>query len=285
MRFAVYLANFGTYADPHAVVRVARAAEAAAWDGLFLWDHLAPPDSEPLATPVTDPWVAMAAIAARTERLRLGIMVVALARRRPWKVAREAASMDHLCGGRFALGAGLGSGERSEFEAFAEEADRRVRADRLDEGLEIVDGLWSGAPYRFTGRHYRVEEAEFVPRPVQRPRIPIWIAGRWPARRPFRRAARWDGVFPTFEGVGHAEMPTPERFAEAVRYTLEHRDAGEPFDVALEGQTEGGDRRADAAVVERFAEHGLTWWVEKLGWFRGTVDEVRERIRHGPPRG
>ena len=284
-RYAVGLPDIREYANPRLLLELATEAEGAAWDGLFLWDHLAAPDSEPPATPVTDPWVAMAAIAGRTERLRLGIMVVALARRRPWKVAREAVSLDHLCGGRFALGAGLGSGDRSEFEAFGEQADRRVRADRLDEGLEIVDGLWSGAPYRFEGSHYRVREAEFLPRPVQRPRIPIWIAGRWPARRPFRRAARWDGVFPTFEGVGHAEMPTPERFREAVRYTLDRRAGGGPFDVALEGQTGGRDPPADAAVVDRFVEHGLTWWVEKLGWFRGAVDEVRDRIRRGPPRG
>jgi alkanesulfonate monooxygenase SsuD/methylene tetrahydromethanopterin reductase-like flavin-dependent oxidoreductase (luciferase family) len=284
-RYAVGLPDIREYADPRLLVELAGEAEGAGWDGLFLWDHLAAPDSEPLATPVADPWVAIAAIASRTERLRLGIMVVVLARRRPWKVAREAATMDHLCGGRFALGAGLGSAERAEFEAFAEDADRRARADRLDEGLEIIDGLWSGAPYRFEGAHYRVGEAEFVPRPVQRPRIPIWIAGRWPARRPFRRAARWDGVFPTFEGVGHAEMPAPERFRDAVRYTLSRRDGDGPFDVVLEGQTGGRDRRADAAVVERFVEHGLTWWVEKLGWFRGTVDEVRDRIRRGPPGG
>jgi alkanesulfonate monooxygenase SsuD/methylene tetrahydromethanopterin reductase-like flavin-dependent oxidoreductase (luciferase family) len=284
-RFAVGLPNIREYADPRLLADLAGEAEAASWDGLFLWDHLAAPDSEPLATPVTDPWVAMAAIAAGTDRLRLGIMVVALARRRPWMVAREAVSLDRLSGGRFGLGAGLGSGDYSEFEAFAEDPDPRVRADRLDEALEIVAGLWTGEPFRFDGRYHRVVEAEFLPKPVQRPRIPIWIAGRWPARRPPRRAARWDGVFPTFAGVGHAEMPAPEDFRDAVRYTLEHRADPSRFDVVLEGQTEGRERRADAAVVDRFVEHGLTWWVEKLGWFRGTVDDVRGRIERGPPRG
>jgi alkanesulfonate monooxygenase SsuD/methylene tetrahydromethanopterin reductase-like flavin-dependent oxidoreductase (luciferase family) len=284
-RFAVGLPNIREYADPRLLVDLAAEAEAAEWDGLFLWDHLAAPDSESLPTPVTDPWVAMSAIAARTERLRVGIMVVALARRRPWKVAREAVSLDHLSGGRFALGVGLGSGDHSEFEAFGEDPDRRVRADRLDEGLEILAGLETGDPFRFDGRHHRVLEAQFLPTPVQRPRIPIWVAGRWPARRPFRRAARWDGVFPTFEDVGHAEMPTPERFRDAIRYTLDHRGDDRPFDVALEGQTEGRDPSVDAAVVDRFVEHGLTWWVEKLGWFRGTVGDVRNRIERGPPRG
>lgn len=283
-RYAVGLPDIREYADPRLLVDLAAEAEAAGWDGLFVWDHLAPPDTDPISTPVTDPWVAIAAIAARTDRLRLGVMVVALARRRPWQVAREAVGVDHLSGGRFALGAGLGSADRSEFAAFGEDPDRRVRADRLDEALEIIDGLWTGDRYRFDGRHHQVDGAQFRPTPLQAPRIPIWIAGRWPARRPFRRAARWDGVFPTFEGVGHAEMPTPERFREAVRYTLDHRDGDRPFEVALEGQTEGRDPAADAAVVARFVENGLTWWVEKLGWFRGTVDEVRERIRRGPPR-
>src|SRR5436190_11797564 len=135
-RYAVGLPNIREYADPGLLVDLAADAEAAGWDGLFLWDHLAAPDSEPLPTPATDPWVAMSAIAARTERMRLGIMVVALARRRPWKVAREAVSLDRLSGGRLALGVGLGSGDYSEFEALGEDPDRRVRADRLDEGLE-----------------------------------------------------------------------------------------------------------------------------------------------------
>jgi alkanesulfonate monooxygenase SsuD/methylene tetrahydromethanopterin reductase-like flavin-dependent oxidoreductase (luciferase family) len=282
-RYAVGLPNIREYADPLLLVELAEASEAAGWDGLFVWDHLAAPDSEPPSSPVTDPWVAIAAIAARTRRLRLGVMVVALARRRPWKVAREAVGVDRLSGGRFALGVGLGSGHRSEFEAFGEDPDRSVRADRLDEGLEIVAGLWSGEPYSFAGRHHEVREAQFLPTPLQRPRIPVWIAGTWPARRPFRRAARWDGVFPTFAGVGHAEMPAPGEFGDAVRYTLEHRRSEAPFDVVLEGQTDGRDPATDAAVVDRFVEHGLTWWVEKLGWFRGTVADVRARIGRGPP--
>jgi alkanesulfonate monooxygenase SsuD/methylene tetrahydromethanopterin reductase-like flavin-dependent oxidoreductase (luciferase family) len=279
---AVGLPNLREYADPRLVTELAREAEAAGWDGVFVWDHIAA--REQLSAPATDPTVAVASIAAATERVALGIMVVPLARRRPWKVAREAVSLDLLSNGRFHLGVGLGSGAYAEFEALGEDPDPRVRADRLDEALEMLEGLWTGEPYSFEGRYHHVPEAHFLPRALQRPRIPIWVAGRWPNRRPFRRAARWDGVFPTFEGVGHAEMPSPELFGEAVDYTREHRSAGGPFEVVLEGQTEGRARAADVALVDRYAERGLTWWVEKLGWFRGSIDDVRDRIRRGPPR-
>jgi alkanesulfonate monooxygenase SsuD/methylene tetrahydromethanopterin reductase-like flavin-dependent oxidoreductase (luciferase family) len=281
VRCAVGLPNLREYADPRLLTELARDAEAAGWDGVFVWDHIAA--REPLSAPATDSTVAVAAIAGATERVALGIMVVALARRRPWKVAREAVSLDLLSGGRFHLGVGLGSGTYSEFEALGEDPDARVRADRLDEGLEIIDGLWTGEPFRFEGTYHRVPEAHFLPRALQRPRIPVWVAGRWPNRRPFRRAARWDGVFPTFEGIGHAEMPSPDTFGQAVDYTREHRSSQAPFEVVLEGQTNGRDRARDADLVARYADRGLTWWVEKLGWFRGSVDDVRDRIRSGPP--
>jgi alkanesulfonate monooxygenase SsuD/methylene tetrahydromethanopterin reductase-like flavin-dependent oxidoreductase (luciferase family) len=282
LRFAVGLPNLYEYADPHRLLTLARDTEAADWDGLFLWDHLVATESP--SVPVVDPWIAASAIAAQTRRIEIGIMVVPLARRRPWQVAREAVSLDLLSEGRFRLGVGLGSAAYTEFEALGEDPDPRVRADRVDEGLEILAGLWTGEPFRFDGRYHRIAEAHFLPVATRAPRVPIWVAGTWPNRRPFRRAARWDGVFPTFAGVGHTEMPAPETFSEAIAYTLQHRTAAEPLDVVLEGQTGGEDRAADADRVAAYAERGLTWWVEKLGWFRGPVEEVRERIRRGPPR-
>ena len=147
----------------------------------------------------------------------MGVLISALAQRRPWKFARETASLDVLSGGRLVVGVDLGSQGREEFAAFGEDPDLAVRAARLDEGLEILLGLWSGEPYAFQGRHHSGEETVFVPRPCQRPRPPIWVAGRWPARRPFRRAARFDGVFPTFEGFG------PFRFSDA-RAATSRRD-------------------------------------------------------------
>jgi alkanesulfonate monooxygenase SsuD/methylene tetrahydromethanopterin reductase-like flavin-dependent oxidoreductase (luciferase family) len=282
VHFAVGLPNLYAYADPHLLVALARETEAAGWHGLFLWDHVVATESP--SAPAVDPWVAMTAIAAHTERIEIGIMIVPLARRRPWQVAREAVSIDLLSGGRFRLGVGLGSAHYTEFEALGEDPDLRVRADRLDEGLEILAGLWTGAPFTFEGRYHHIADAQFLPVATRTPRIPIWVAGTWPNRRPFRRAARWDGVFPTFSGVRHTDMPTPEVFGEAVGYTLEQRTAAGPFDVALEGQTDGEDRVADADKVAAYARQGLTWWVEKLGWFRGSPEQVRDRIRRGPPR-
>ena len=283
LSYAIGLPNVREYADPGLLVDLAVEAEAAGWDGAFLWDHIA--REEDPSVPATDPWIAVAGMAVRTQRLRLGIMVTPLARRRPWKVAREAVAVDALSGGRFTLGVGLGGGPNAEFAAFGEDPDPRVRADRLDEGLAIVDGLWSGEPFTFEGAYHRVEGAHFLPRPVQQPRIPVWVAGRWPNRRPFRRAAHWDGVFPIFEGVGWGEMPTPETLAAAVDYTREQRPEGAgPFDVALESSSPGEDRSADAALAADYERAGLTWWIEALGWFRGPLEAMRDRVRRGPPR-
>jgi alkanesulfonate monooxygenase SsuD/methylene tetrahydromethanopterin reductase-like flavin-dependent oxidoreductase (luciferase family) len=276
VRFAVGLPNVREYGDPALLVELGHEAELAGWDGVFIWDHL---DYREPEAPVADPWIAVAGLADRTQRIALGVMVCALARRRPSKVAREAASLDVLSGGRLRFGAGLGSLAEEEFAAFGEDPDPRVRAARLDEALDIVAGLWSGEPFSYEGEHHVVRSAQFLPTPLQRPRIPIWIAGRWPARPPFRRAARWDGVFPTHRDVGHAETMTPEQLAEIVAYTRSHRAADGPFDVVMEGQSEG----TDVARIDSYARVGLTWWIEKLGWFRGSLAEMRARIAAGPP--
>jgi alkanesulfonate monooxygenase SsuD/methylene tetrahydromethanopterin reductase-like flavin-dependent oxidoreductase (luciferase family) len=275
MRFAVGLPNRREYADPGLLVDLAVLAEDSGWDGVFVWDHLV--DRE-RGAPATDPWIASAAIAQATERVRLGVMVCVLPRRRPWKVARETAALDRLSDGRLVFGAGLGARPEEDFEPFGEDGNARVRADLLDEGLEIVTGLWSGQPFSFSGERYRVEDAVFRPPPVQSPRPPVWTAGTWPARRPFRRAARWDGVFPTHAEVSDAETMTPEQLGEIVDYTLSHRSADGPFDVAMEGVSTA-EERVDGA----YAKAGLTWWIEKLGWFRGPLEPMRSRIAAGPP--
>jgi alkanesulfonate monooxygenase SsuD/methylene tetrahydromethanopterin reductase-like flavin-dependent oxidoreductase (luciferase family) len=277
VRCAVGLPNVGEYADPGLLVSLGELAERSGWDGVFYWDHVAYHDG----WAAVDPYVVVAAVIARTSRIRTGVLISQLARRRPWKFARETAALDVLSGGRLIVGAGLGSTPHEDYEMFGEDGDARVRADRLDEGLEIVCRLWSGEPVSFSGRYYQVSSTAFQPVPVQQPRIPIWVGGTWPARRPFRRAARFDGVFPTFQGVGHTDRPTPEQLASVVTYVRDERAASGlgAFDVIVEAQSDG----PAPEVVAAYEEVGLTWWIEKLGWFRGSVDEVRARIEAGPP--
>src|SRR5215470_15352683 len=213
MQYGLYLPNFGSFGYARTLAELAQDAEQAGWDGFFIWDHIARPGSPD----TVDPWVALAAIAMRTERVRIGALVTPLPRRRPWKVARETVSVDHLCGGRLVFGVGTGSsgGGRVEWEAFAEELNQRARGAMLDEGLAVLVGLWSGQPFNYAGQHYRVTDSQFRPLPLQAPRIPVWVAGYWPHRPPFRRAARWDGVFPLF---GTEQGDTLDQFKAALRY-------------------------------------------------------------------
>ena len=186
MRYGTVTSNLGEYADPRVVVRLARAAEAAGWEAFFVWDHL----GFVRGVPSGDPWVILSAVAASTTRLKLGFAVTPLARRRPQVVANALASLDLLSGGRVVFGAGLG-GSSEEFTAFGDPGDARQRAAMLDEGLQVLDGLWSGATVTHRGKNYAVEGVSMAPRPLQRPRIPIWIGGEGPPA--LRRAACWDG--------------------------------------------------------------------------------------------
>jgi alkanesulfonate monooxygenase SsuD/methylene tetrahydromethanopterin reductase-like flavin-dependent oxidoreductase (luciferase family) len=281
VRFAVGVPTVLEYANPQLLIELARSAEAAGWDGFFIWDHLV---YHHMGDPVADPWTALGSVASVTGSIRVGVLVTALARRRPWKVARETATLDAVTGGRLVFGVGLGSIGQGEFGAFGEDTDPKVRGEKLDEGLDIIDGLWTGEPFSYRGRHYRVEETVFLPTPVQRPRIPIWVAGRWPNRPPFRRAARWDGVFPTHADVGPDELMAPGELHRIVEYTLRHRaEPAGPFDVIMEGSTPP-DPVDGSAIVAPYADAGLTWWIERLGWFRGSVTEMRSRVAAGPPR-
>jgi alkanesulfonate monooxygenase SsuD/methylene tetrahydromethanopterin reductase-like flavin-dependent oxidoreductase (luciferase family) len=214
LKFGVYLPNFGAFGEARTLAELAHDAEAAGWDGFFIWDHIA----RPMHTPVVDAWVALSAIAMRTERVRIGALVTPLPRRRPWKLARETASLDRLSNGRLVLGVGIGSsgGQPVEWEAFGEELDLKKRGEMLDESLEIINGLWSGEPFAFNGKHYQVKESQFLPTPLQTPRIPVWVAGNWPHHAPFRRAARWDGMIPQTPAKGTDELA---QLKEAIQFT------------------------------------------------------------------
>ncbi|WP_223291080.1 LLM class flavin-dependent oxidoreductase [Streptomyces avicenniae] len=287
LKYAISVPPHGDYGDPKRLAELAREAEDAGWDGFFLWDHLM--FMRGFNGPIVDPWISLAAVATRTRTIRFGTMVTPLARRRPWKVARETVTLDHLSDGRFILGVGLGYPADSEFEDFGEDGDARVRADKLDEALDIIVGLWSGEPFSYKGRYFQVEECTFLPRPVQKPRIPIWVAGYWPNRRPFRRAAQWDGVLPGRLSLERRKAWTPtmiptETYGEIVRYVEENRSSDAPYDFAIGGYTDGDGGDRDRERVTAYADLGLTWWFENLHGFRGGLDQMRERIRLGPPR-
>ena len=291
---AVHVHVEGAWADVRQVVALAREAEDAGWDGFFLTDHLgaSEPGAAGGALPVAECWIALAAVAAATQRVRIGPMVAALPRYRPWRLALQAATLDHLSGGRLVLGAGSGTREEASFAPFGKTLDRSTRAAMLDEALEIMAGLWSGAPFQFAGAHYRVEETTMLPRPAQAPRIPIWVAGTWPHRRPFRRAARWDGVFADLHGVDWlaGEIMPPQTLREIVAYVHAQRASEQPapgalgpFDVVIGGRLPE-DRTQAADTLARYGEAGLTWWVEGVLDALGTPDELRRRVRKGPPR-
>jgi probable F420-dependent oxidoreductase len=288
VNYAVYAPTFGEYAAAAVLASLAADAENCGWDGFFIWDHLAMWWDR--SAPVVDTWVALSAIALTTSRVRIGALVTPLPRRRPHKLARETASLDRLCGGRLILGVGLGANEH-EFEAFAETEGLATRAAMLDEGLQVLTGLWSGDDFRFHGDFYEVTGAQFQPTPLQRPRIPIWVAGSWPKRAPFRRAASWDGAICALAEPG--EFNTPVEVVAAIR-ELARRQRGDdsPFDLIIVNGNPEWDNDIDAGQVARYAEAGLTWWLEDIGpWrFGGSaeppwpLDDMRARILAGPPR-
>lgn len=274
MRFGLNLPCFGTFSDPRTLVALAVEAEKHGWDGVFLWDHLI---ADP-GVPFIDPWIGLAAIASATGRIRLGPMVTPLPRRRPWKVARETVSLDHLSRGRLIFGAGIGGDGWREYSAFGEDPDAKRHGEMLDEGLEILGGLWSGETFSFSGQHYTVTDARFLPRPIQQPRIPVWVAGMWPNRKPFRRAARWDDVFPL--GMEQDLLPDDIR---AMRALIDgHRTASTPFDIAVNGRVFSPDGVEQPVSVGDYDGAGVTWWMDVF-WGNVSLDRVREVIHQGPP--
>jgi hypothetical protein len=280
MKFAIDIPNFGSYGDPRVVAELARESEDAGWDGFFIWDHVQFGADGGL--PMTDPWLALTAAAMMTSRIRIGPLITPVARRRPHVLARQASSLDRLSGGRLVVGVGLGYPPDTEFSAFGEDPDERVRAEKLDEGLAVIAALWSGEPVSHQGKHYRAE-AQFVPAPVQRPRIPVWVAAMWPNRRPFRRAARWDGVVPMKVQTGDRfEMITPDEVRECIAYTMAHRASDAPFDVVV-GFESPADPAERTRCLSAYASAGVTWWLEQLTDWRGSLEEMRSLVREGPP--
>jgi len=262
MRYAVSIPPF---TEPATILDMAIAADQTGWDAVFVWDHLRWIAS--LELDVHEPWSLLAAMATRTERVRLGTCVTPLSRRRPHVVAKQLVTLDHLSGGRAMLGVGLGEPPDADFADFGDESDPMVRAARLDEGLTLLDRLLSGDRVDHDGEHFQVH-AELRPPPVQRPRPPVFVAGVAPHRRPLERSLRWDGFFP----IGGDDLLTPDQVAEYVD-GVERPHGWDLF-----------ASRAPGHEPSAFAAVGVTWLVDGAWPVGDWVGELSDRIAEGPPR-
>ncbi len=265
MRSALWFPLFDALADPALAARLAAEAEEAGWDGVFVWDHVL---WRPPVQQLADPWMALAAMATTTSRIRLGPMVTPLARRRPTKVARETATLDQLSGGRLTLGVGLGSDRfGNEWSKTGEQLDERERGRMLDESLDVLRQAWSGEPVHHHGQYYTVDDIRFLPRPVQRPGVPVWVAGFPGKRAPLRRAARHDGFVPV-------NLTHPDQVAEVDATLRELRGPNPaPFDLAVALPT-GTD-------LAPYVAAGATWWLAEVDP-GAPLDTVLGMVREGP---
>lgn len=263
MRHALHVPNF---ADPNELVELGVAADEAGWDGFFLWDHVFAGPAFPV--PMVDPWVVLGALAMRTGTIRLGTAVTPLARRRPQKVARETVTLDHLSKGRLTLGVGLGNPPDDEYGGFGEPNDWPTIAARLDEALEVVSGLWSGEPFDHDGRFFTVRGAQFMPPPMQEPRIPVWVAAQAGRRSPLVRAARWDGVvLAAMNQQGGVEPLTGNQLQSAVQEIKYLRGGLDGFDIAVVSEGLPNDD-----LDRIYTDSGVTW-VLATGWV-GQLQEL-----------
>lgn len=275
MKYGFITPNFGDYGDAATLADLAAESEASGWDGFFIWDHLQWPGMEP----AVDPWVALTAISMRTDKIAIGPLLTPLPRRDIAKLARETVSVDRLSNGRLILGIGLGYEVIPEWSGFGHEEDPKVRGAMLDEGLEVLDALWSGEPVNHIGTYYKAVCDGFA-QPVQRPRIPIWIGGQWPGTKPFRRAAKWDGVIPmsrTAEEGGTLLRDDIVGIRDFIRAEANTRG---DFDIATMGSTANPN---DTSQVTEIASAGATWWLEMAQAFDQTLEQVKARISQGPP--
>ncbi len=285
MKYGIHIPNFGAFGTADIMAKLAKDAEDAGWDGFFIWDHVA----RPIIYNLVDPWIALTAVAMATEKIKFGTMVTPLPRRRPQVLARETASLDVLSGGRLILGIGLGSGRPQEWDTFGEEVSMKVRAGMTDEALDILDGLWSGEPFSYEGKHYIVKESQFLPKPVSSPRIPVWVAGYYPHKAPMRRAAKWDGMFILFGD----DVDRIAGLGETGQIIASHRESDAPFDMIYLDESSYTTPLEEVKSIAGEAEKaGATWWLANIDPRRYNFDWedewdfdlMRQTIVEGPPR-
>jgi len=232
-----------------------------------------------------DAWVSLTAAAMRTQQIRLGTMLTPLSRMRPWKLASETATLDNLSNGRVILSVGLGAVDTG-FKEFGEVTSRKTRADLLDEGLDILTGLWRGQPFSYDGKHHKIKETKFFPPPppVQKPRIPIWVVGAWPRKKSMQRVIKYDGLLPAVMGEdGKLRQVNPNHIREMKAWIEANRFETTPFDIVVEGKTPGDDPAKAAKILRPWSGAGVTWWIEAM-WDSNDPKLVLRRISQGPGR-
>ena len=284
LKHGVAAPNFRT--DPNDLIELGVAAEEAGFDGYFLWDHIVFSNRGD-GPPVQDPWSVLAVVAARTSRITIGTVITPVPRRRPWQLARQTTTLDRLSDGRVVLGVGIGSPAYGDFGIFHEPSGDRERAELLDEGLDVLAGLWSGEPFSYAGAHLNVDTVRFTPTPVQRPRIPVWVAGVLPAQRPIARAARWDGFVPIrWSSSDGLVRPSAADFVEVTAQITAQRDrAGVDPDAGYDMVVWAEVAPEPAALPDLarpYADAGATWWIETArpepDWWEG----IKARVKAGP---
>ncbi|MEH0517281.1 LLM class flavin-dependent oxidoreductase [Streptomyces sp. B21-079] len=317
MKYGIYVPNCWNYGSVAALTRLAQDAEQAGWEGFFIWDHLFVADD----IPVVDPQIALASIAAATapDGLRhIGALVTPLARRRPWKVARETAALQELSQGRLVVGVGLGRPPEYDFATW-ELSTSAERAAALDDGLELLKLFWEGKPVQWSkptdgepasGHAREVDAPAFLPAPLLTP--PIWVAGaiqyddpdaeraatgpsaggggrrsaersvRQP-RRPFRRAASHDGLFPVRMPWDNAHPLSPQDLSRAIRLTFPSQPPPPDYDIVVTGRTKGPDAPVPQGDLDDYEARGSTWWLEAMPDL-ATLDEAQAIVAAGPPR-
>lgn len=280
-KHGLYLQNCHVYLDdlatPENMLEYAVAAEEAGWDGVFLADGLYP------EFPSIDPWITLSGIATRTTDVALGTWITPVCRRPPWQLASDLATLDHLSEGRVILGAGLGT--EGNYTTFGETWDPERLGRKYDEALEVIAGLWSGEPFSYDGEFYTLEDAELPYAPVQDPRIPILLGGWWPNKKPFQRAAEWDGIMPAapsfYGSEGEQGEPVTGTIEEEVSAMLEYYRSvtDDPGEILLPIDTS----EAPDDFAETCRDLGATWLLTSNLLDGDSHEENLTRIRDGPP--
>jgi alkanesulfonate monooxygenase SsuD/methylene tetrahydromethanopterin reductase-like flavin-dependent oxidoreductase (luciferase family) len=279
VKYGISLVHFNELADPKLVIEFAIEAEKAGWDGIFLPDHLL--YDRKTVPSITDTWILLSAIAAKTKKIKIGTCVSALPRYHPWQFAKLSATLDILSNGRLILGIGLG-GPAVEYETFGEKYDIKNLAEKMEESLEIIQGLWTGEPFSYAGKYYQINGACFLPKPVQTPRIPLIIGGMWPNKKPFIRSSKYDGIMPIYKKF--PQDLTTEQLKEIINLIKENRKNNNSFEVMTFGTGFfTSDKRTE--LVKPFIDIGITWWLEHVNTLmQPSVEAMREWVKLGPPK-